>query len=767
MLSQLKRLASRKSTKPRNQRRRSLLRSLEQLENRQLLAVDLDFSTYFASNELDGGVGEIAQDVNGNAYVASYQITDAANNEYESYLSKISSDGEMLWSQVLDEYAYDVAVDTQGFVYLVALTETAGLSLTPDAHQTAPAGGFDLYVTVLDGNAIDSNPSTLSSDELVFASYLGGSGSEDAFPIDLTVDDHRGIYLTTRTNSPNFPTTNQPTVDDTYGGGSFDGTLSYFKYEDGYSLEYSTYIGGAGTEFGVSVDLDDSGLIHFAVVTESTDLNTTADAANATILETRSVYLARMTTSGNLEYGSYVGKGIDGGVDIAATPDGATYLFGRAGTQYPVTDGVYSTDIKTFPYQGSTGSLWGNYVAVIDSAGKLAASTRFHINDDVTSLNPADIELDGDELVISGAGLFTNPAGESYVMRFNSDLSVLLDSTSIGGSNEDSWYGMSNIVDGDFYIGGFTKSDDFPTTPGAPDDTYGGENDGFLVRYALGESAEATVTGVTQSEGSTNNVAAVVLSLADPWPTEVSVDYRTIDGTGVAGEDYLAASGTLVIPAGATSASIDITILGDALPESDESFTVELSNFVGIGLNSTTPKVTIIDDDFAANDDFDNGTPDGGSGAWLGDWSLGSNTGFTTSSTPNDGVTHAIIQRRGSLTRQVDTAGITDLNLSFASKLRSFENSDRAYVQVSPNGSNWTTLKTFVNGEDDNTYRDYTFDIPFEADTLWIRFNGDMSSSRYDYWYVDTVSVTGNVASQPPVAVDDSGSTAEDQAVTH
>ena len=106
--------------------------------------------------------------------------------------------------------------------------------------------------------------------------------------------------------------------------------------------------------------------------------------------------------------------------------------------------------------------------------------------------------------------------------------------------------------------------------------------------------------------------------------------------------------------------------------------------------------------------------------------------------------------------------------LSFASKLRSFENRDKAYVRVSPDGSNWTTLKTFGNGEDDNTYRDYSYDIPFEADRLWIQFEGGMSSSRWDYWYVDTVSVTGEVtpSDPPPTASHDSFATDEDQTLT-
>ncbi|WP_168564012.1 tandem-95 repeat protein [Crateriforma spongiae] len=762
MLPSLKRL-TRKRKHVYDRRRRRIARTLERLENRQLLAADVQLSTYFGSAEFDDGVGEIAQDAAGNAYVTSYEATDPVTYEFESFLRKVSPDGDVVWSQVLDEYAYNVAVDSQGFVYLASLTQQDGLSVTADAHQAGRAGDFDLYLTVLDGNAIDSDPSTLSTDELVYASYLGGSGSEEAFPIDLTVDDQRGIYLTTRTDSADFPTTNQASVDDSYGG-SFDATLSYFSFDNGYSLDYSTYVGGSGIERGVSIDTDDSGLIHFAVVTDSADLTTTPDAASATLIGSRSVYLARMTTSGDLEYGSYVGTRTDDGVDIAATPDGSTYLFGKAGDGYPVTDGAYRTDIKTFPYQGSVASSYGNYVSLIDSDGDLAASTRFHINDDVIFLSPADIELDGDELVIAGSEKYLNPAGNVHLLRFDADLSTLLDSISIGGSNADDWYGMSNVVNGEFYFGGFTRSEDFPTTPGAPDASFGGVTDGFLVRYALSDSAETSVSDVSLSEGNTSRTATVVLSLAEAWSTDLSVDYQTIDGTAVAGEDYVATSGTLVIPAGSTSAAIDVTIVGDSLAESDESFTVELTNLDGIGVNSTTPKVTIINDDFSTFDDFDNGTPDGGTGAWLDEWELTNNSAFVTNSGPNDGTLHAIIQRRGSLTRTVDTAGVTDLNLSFASKLRSFENKDKAYVRVSPDGSNWTTLKTFGNGEDDNTYRDYSFDIPFDADTLWIRFEGGMSSRSADYWYVDTVSVTGEVivTDPSPTASDDSYAVMED-----
>jgi hypothetical protein len=186
MLSAINRL-TRKRTQSTSLRRRRFVRTLERLENRQLLAADVQLSTYFGSAALDDGVGEIAQDAEGNAYVTSYEVTDAVTFEYESFLSKVSPDGELLWSQLLDEYAYDVAVDSQGFVYLASVTEVDGLTVTTDAHQSGRAGGIDLYLTVLDGNAIDSDPSTLSTNELVYASYLGGSGSELFYPTSLTV----------------------------------------------------------------------------------------------------------------------------------------------------------------------------------------------------------------------------------------------------------------------------------------------------------------------------------------------------------------------------------------------------------------------------------------------------------------------------------------------------------------------------------------------------------------------------------------------------
>jgi len=87
---------------------------------------------------------------------------------------------------------------------------------------------------------------------------------------------------------------------------------------------------------------------------------------------------------------------------------------------------------------------------------------------------------------------------------------------------------------------------------------------------------------------------------------EVKVDYETMDGSAVAGDDYDAAKGTLVFAPGETEATIPVTILDDDVFELDEHFYCKLSNVrcansarpaVPLGA-AHTATVTILDDDY-------------------------------------------------------------------------------------------------------------------------------------------------------------------------
>ncbi len=76
-----------------------------------------------------------------------------------------------------------------------------------------------------------------------------------------------------------------------------------------------------------------------------------------------------------------------------------------------------------------------------------------------------------------------------------------------------------------------------------------------------------------------------------------------VGGSATPGSDYVALSGTVTIPAGATTADITITPIDDALVELDESVTLTLSASSGYQLGtSTTATIIIADNDDVAVD---------------------------------------------------------------------------------------------------------------------------------------------------------------------
>ena len=107
----------------------------------------------------------------------------------------------------------------------------------------------------------------------------------------------------------------------------------------------------------------------------------------------------------------------------------------------------------------------------------------------------------------------------------------------------------------------------------------------------------AGATAVESGDGAEGGSAAFAVTLSEVSGRGVSVGYRTVDGSAVAGEDYVATSGVLVIPAGGRTATITVPVLDDTLDEVDETFTLALSNPTGATAPADPATAVIIDDD--------------------------------------------------------------------------------------------------------------------------------------------------------------------------
>ena len=114
---------------------------------------------------------------------------------------------------------------------------------------------------------------------------------------------------------------------------------------------------------------------------------------------------------------------------------------------------------------------------------------------------------------------------------------------------------------------------------------------------------EDVITSVQESNTSTQHVYFLLEfnGLRDDVEQWLSVDYTTRNGTATAGEDYLAVADTLILYPGETQATIAVEVIGDTLPEPDETFYLDVFNpqggSFGVGVAQLTAVRTIVDDD--------------------------------------------------------------------------------------------------------------------------------------------------------------------------
>lgn len=117
-------------------------------------------------------------------------------------------------------------------------------------------------------------------------------------------------------------------------------------------------------------------------------------------------------------------------------------------------------------------------------------------------------------------------------------------------------------------------------------------------------SVSMSISDVTASEGNSGTTTFThTVSLNISSGVNTTVNYATSDGTGTAGSDYTAASGSVVIPGGQKTATINISVLGDGLVEPNETYTITLSNptnnVESVALADATGVGTITNDDVA------------------------------------------------------------------------------------------------------------------------------------------------------------------------
>ena len=112
-------------------------------------------------------------------------------------------------------------------------------------------------------------------------------------------------------------------------------------------------------------------------------------------------------------------------------------------------------------------------------------------------------------------------------------------------------------------------------------------------------SSALSVADAEATEGEDATLDFVVRLDGNPG-SDVTVDYRTRDGTAEAGSDYTETSGTLTFAPGENEKTVSVPITDDDEEDDGETFTLVLSNALGAGLAENEAVGTIRNDETEA-----------------------------------------------------------------------------------------------------------------------------------------------------------------------
>lgn len=296
---------------------------------------------------------------------------------------------------------------------------------------------------------------------VTFATYLGGSGEDEAYGI--AVDSSGNSYIAGATTSPNFPGPSGTTVS---AGPSFDVFVSKLS-ADGSTLLYSTILGGNGTNIGLGIAVNALGAF---VIGNTTSTNFPAATASLGTVGMQNVFVAKLdlTLGTALQVTRIGGSGTDAGNAIAVDSNGNTYIGGQtSSTNFPTSPS---------PIQATLAGPFDGFVAELNATGTALTYSTYlggSADDLVTGIG-----LDAsNNAYVTGITLSSNfpttsgvlqtaqkgMADNAFVAAIKSDGSALIYSTYLGGSGVNDALALAVDSAGEAYVTGDTSSTDFPT----------------------------------------------------------------------------------------------------------------------------------------------------------------------------------------------------------------------------------------------------------------------------------------------------------------
>ncbi|MCS1352160.1 SBBP repeat-containing protein [Mechercharimyces sp. CAU 1602] len=471
------------------------------------------YSTYLGGSSADCG-NAITSDEAGFTYITG--LTDSTNFPVTSgafqtifpdacsvFVAKLNQSGSgIVYATYLGgERAVNIgsaiAVDDENCAYVTGETGSTQFPVSTNAFQSQyPGGDASAFVSKL--NATGTS--------LVFSSYLGGNQND--FGNGIAVDKEKATYVTGITASSNFPVTSS-SLQTQFSGGGFDAYVTKIN-QAGRSLLYSTFLGGTKEDFGFAIALDENGSAYITGETCSTNFPTTTGAFQTQFAGqgNSNAFVSKIDATGSqFNYSSFLGgTSRDYGAGIAVDVTGAAYVTG--GTQsgnFPISSSAFQTQLN---------AIESAFVTKVNPNGSQLAYSSFLGGTFVNEGNGIQVDAQGQAWVTGSTESIDFPVTptafqrtqrgdtSAFLSQVNLTGSKLLYSTYIGGSRVTMGRGVGIDSMGSAYVTGDTTSTNFPTTPGALEETFQSAidtPDAYVIK--IGTFTPVGITGATGATG--------------------------------------------------------------------------------------------------------------------------------------------------------------------------------------------------------------------------------------------------------------------------
>jgi len=557
----------------------------------------LVYSTYLGGNGTDYTAG-IAVDSAGNAYVAGTTTssnfpTNGLNAPFQNvplstgkhvFVSVLGNTGlSLLYSTYLSgngtDIASGIALDPSSNIYVTGTTTSTesetGFPSTIGAFQVASndVSSNQIFLTKLDAAAAGTG-------SVLYSTYFGGSSPSNGNMVGggVAVDTNSNAYITGGTNFTNMPVLNA--YQGTLAGG-YDVFVAKFSPTavSGSQLVYSTYLGGAGDDFGYGIAVDSSFYAYVTGATNSTDDFGITQTSGSTALQgtygggPSDAFVAKLgvpctgtsctTTTVPLTYFTYLGGfGTDVGTAIAVDTIGGARVTGwtNSGVNFPILNNRLPQS-NCYPVPPSISNA---FVARIDTTATTPTAPGHNsacfggdgtdIGTSIATDSQGANYLAGETSSTSGFPLLNayqpalNGPSDAFVSKLGPYVNVTVNETAspspVGVGNQVTFtYTITNgfntngvITNPGDYVNGITFTDTLPSTGVATFTSATGTGGNSCPAQPTNGIIVCNIGAL--NAGATATVTVILTPVAPATPNQQPVTLGNTGTVGIYGTDY-------------------------------------------------------------------------------------------------------------------------------------------------------------------------------------------------------------------------------------